>query len=70
MKRINNAEDKICIKLTTDGTGKCSMAILFASSSVDEHNEYPRIAKPTYKFQAEKLEIRDRKQNNLVIHTN
>ena len=46
------------------------MAILFASSSVDEHNEYPRIAKPTYKFQAEKLEIRDRKQNNLVNHTN
>jgi hypothetical protein len=40
-------EEKIWMKLTRDGEGKCTIAILFANSSVDEHNEYPKIASPT-----------------------
>jgi hypothetical protein len=37
------------MKLTTEGRGRYSIAILFASSSVEEHNEYDKIAKPIWR---------------------
>lgn len=44
---MKTADDRIWMKETTEGTGKCSIAILFARSKVEEHKEYPKIAMPT-----------------------
>jgi hypothetical protein len=37
------------MKLMTDGNGRYSIDSLFASNNVEEHNEYPIIAKPIEK---------------------
>ena len=44
---MKTADDKIWIKETTEGTGRCSMAILLANKSVLLQREYPKMAIPT-----------------------